>query len=293
MKCIFLLLIGASLLSCQSEKKEADYFTQIAANDIKLRSPKPGEWRYTHDEAFQSLADYQALNPVKADSAKSTIYLQSLGNFNPRQSQVLEATRKYLEIFFQMKVVFLNPLSDSMIPAASKRIHPSGGQTQLHSTYLLDSLLIGKIPAGGYAMMAITEKDLFPKPDWNFVFGIASYTHRVGASSVYRYQANDTDNPTDSLFLKRIMATAAHELGHMFSLRHCVVAKCTMNGSNSLAESDRQPLRLCAQCQSKLQWNIKYDNKKRLAEMMDFFRQHQLQKDLADLSKDSLSLQDK
>jgi archaemetzincin len=34
--------------------------------------------------------------------------------------------------------------------------------------------------------MAITEKDLYPKPDWNFVFGLASYTEQIGVTSMYR-----------------------------------------------------------------------------------------------------------
>lgn len=35
--------------------------------------------------------------------------------------------------------------------------------------------------------MGITEKDLFPKPEWNYVFGLASYEDGVGVTSIYRF----------------------------------------------------------------------------------------------------------
>ena len=47
------------------------------------------------------------------------------------------------------------------------------------------------------------------------------------------------------LLLRRCLHVVAHELGHLFGINHCVYYSCTMNGANSLAETDRQPLRLC------------------------------------------------
>ncbi|MGE8553939.1 MAG: hypothetical protein ACN6OB_08375 [Chryseobacterium jejuense] len=35
--------------------------------------------------------------------------------------------------------------------------------------------------------MGITERDLFPRPDWNYVFGLASYENGVGVTSMYRF----------------------------------------------------------------------------------------------------------
>lgn len=70
------------------------------------------------------------------------------------------------------------------------------------------------------------------------------------------------------------------------STRHCLHAKCAMNGSNNLGETDRAPNRLCAECQKKLYWNLRYDNQKRLQELVDYCRQHQLQRDLGLLQKD-------
>jgi archaemetzincin len=44
-----------------------------------------------------------------------------------------------------------------------------------------------------------------------------------------------------------------------------------MNGSNSLEESDRRPLRLCPLCLKKLQWNRKFDIIDRYEKLLSFF----------------------
>ena len=49
-----------------------------------------------------------------------------------------------------------------------------------------------------------------------------------------------------------------------------------MNGSNSLEESDRQPLRLCPPCLKKLQWNRGFDVVARYGKLLDFYRKHGL-----------------
>jgi archaemetzincin len=127
--------------------------------------------------------------------------------------------------------------------------------------------------------MAFTSKDLYPKDDWNYVFGLASYGKRVGVSSIYRLQDEILDSTNFSMCLKRLIKVSSHEIGHMFTISHCTFAKCVMNGSNSLYESDLSPNRLCSECQKKLFWNIRYNNKKRLADLCNFFSANNLTED--------------
>jgi len=282
---LFLLLL-IPFAACRSGKLTTDYFQAIEANDRKLEAPLPGEWRQAHNEAHQSLTDYIKLNPKKAELHKTKIYLLPLGRFTGLQQQILELTREYVGIFFQLETLFLEPVSDSVIPGNARRINGQTLDVQLLTPYIFDHLLKGRIPPDGYALMAISEKDLYPSPDWNYVFGIASYEDRIGVSSIYRYPSARLGITDTALFLKRIIATATHEIGHMFSLHHCVSARCAMNGSNSLPESDRQPLRLCSECQRKLNWNIRYDNKKRLKELIGFLKRNRLFDELADLERD-------
>ena len=283
---ILQFIIAIIFISCNTNKNTGNYFDSISRNDIKLKDPVPGSWRYVHNEPHQSFEDYVKLNPQKADLSKTKLYLLPLGNFSPLQSQLIQLTKDYLEIFFQLKTEVLPTVSDRIIPDSEKRVNGYTNNIQLYTPYIFEQLLKGKIPKDGYALMAITEKDLYPNPDWNFVFGIASYEDRIGISSIFRYQGKGLDSSNFTLCLKRLIGTASHEIGHMFSLNHCVVAECSMNGSNSLSESDKQPLRLCSECQRKLNWNIRYDNKKRLSALIYYLRQNKLQEDLSDLEKD-------
>jgi archaemetzincin len=181
-------------------------------------------------------------------------------------------------------------MPEHVIPDSAKREKP-GRPVQWHTPYILDKLLKGKIPADGYALMAISEKDIYPGPGWNFVFGIASFADRVGVTSIFRLQNTVAAGSTDLLCLKRLFSIASHEIGHMFSIHHCNFAKCSMNGSNSLDETDRCVSRLCSECQQKLHWNIKYDNRKRLKELIAYFKKTNLPDDLALAEKDHELLQ--
>ena len=73
-------------------------------------------------------------------------------------------------------------------------------------------------------------------------------------------------------FTRRTLKVAGHETGHMLGLQHCLFHACLMNGSNSLPESDAQPLELCPVCLRKLQWNVAFDVRARFRGLSDFHR---------------------
>jgi archaemetzincin len=134
--------------------------------------------------------------------------------------------------------------------------------------------LKGKLPADGFCLLAITMEDLYPEPSWNFVFGQASMTERVGIYSFARYdpafygEARGKDY--QALLLRRSVKVLTHETGHMFGLAHCVHFACVMNGSNHLQESDRRPLHLCPVCLRKLQFSVGFDVVKRYRDLASF-----------------------
>ena len=52
----------------------------------------------------------------------------------------------------------------------------------------------------------------------------------------------------------------AHEIGHMFGLRHCIYYECLMNGLMSAEEQRAGGIRvLCPVCLKKLKQNLKFD----------------------------------
>jgi len=103
--------------------------------------------------------------------------------------------------------------------------------------------ILGKMgtykPLDTYAMLAITNNDLYPGPRWNFCFGWASYTEGVGTFSFCRYDPEwdgIEDPDREKNLLMRGCHIMTHEIGHMFGLRHCIYYECLMNGLNSAEE---------------------------------------------------------
>ncbi len=287
-----LLLIAVLLQCCHPGGKrdfknitDSEYFTAIKANDIKLAPPEKGEWLYEHQERGQTFAQYKNENIVRISSERFVIYLMPLGEFDQLQMKLLESTREYLSIFFQQKVILEHPVSDSFISGSARRTRENGN-VQLLAPYIMDSFLRKKIPINGVTLLAITEKDLFPSADWNYVFGLASYAERIGVSSLFRLQGKKLDSSNYQNCLSRLINVCSHETGHMFSLNHCIYAKCVMNGSNNLYETDMSPNRLCSECQQKLFWNFHYNNIKRLEDLNTYFKKNKLERDLNLSGKD-------
>ncbi len=281
--CILLLLS----VSCSGKHdtdpvllNESNFFAAIASNDVALPVPREGEWLFEHKEKGQSFDEYKNSNPVRLNESQNTIYLKPVGSFSKSQLAIIQHTGEYLSIYFQAKCQVLPPIADKIIPDSARRKR-SDGNEQLLAPYFLNNILKKDIPSNAIVVMAITEKDLYPKNDWNFIFGLASYHERIGVCSIKRLPGRNVDSLDDNICLSRLIKIASHEIGHMFSLHHCINAMCVMNGSNSLPETDRQPNRVCSECLKKLYWNMRFNNQGRLKSLMDYFKEHELEKDYA------------
>lgn len=299
MKKLFLLAI-VLLCSCHSSKKEEQllkektvykeepYFKEIKNNDVPLSTPAPGEWLFEHKEKGQTFEQFMNSKHISPTKDANVIYLKPIGKFTDLQEKQIELLREYLEIYFQLETKIQEETSDDIIPAHARR-KLTENYEQLLAGYILDSVLKKEKPANGVALMGLTEKDLYPKPEWNFVFGLASYSQKIGVSSIYRLQDEKLTKANFNLCLARLTKICSHEIGHMFGLHHCIDANCVMNGTNSLPETDEHSIRLCSNCQRKLNSGIKYDNKKRLNELASFFQRNNLTDELQLMKKDMVS----
>jgi len=278
-------LILSVILFAQCNEKRTSYSNRIAKNDIQLENPVAGDWLYEHDEKGQTFRQYKNAKPVKPSSKQSIIYIQPIGSFTPMHAKELMLLQQYLEIYFQTDTKLLNPIEDQGVPKTDRRIH-ADGQEQLHAPYILDKILKPNMPDSAIVFMGISEKDLYPKPAWNFVFGLAYLKQRVGVSSLYRMQEGKLNGSNFKKSLQRILKISSHEIGHMFTIKHCTYAQCVMNGANHMQETDDSPMRLCSVCQQKLQYSIAYDAEKRLKELIAFLGNNKLIEDKELLEKD-------
>ncbi len=84
------------------------------------------------------------------------------------------------------------------------------------------------VPKDAHSLINILNEDIYPKEEWNYVFGLASYDKRVGVFSFARYyprfygDSNKTDDDINKFILYRACKILAHEASHTFGLRHCI-----------------------------------------------------------------------
>lgn len=223
----------------------------------KLPKPRPGDWLSQHSEPGQTFAQYLRCRPTRPVGERKIIYIQPLGEFTETQDKIVAQTAEFMGAYFNVEVKLSEPLSLDIIPDKARRTHPTWGDKQILSTYVLNMVLKPRLPKDAAAYLAMTASDLWPGQGWNFVYGQASLRERVGVWSIYRNGDPDESEETYMLCLRRTIKTATHETGHMFSIQHCIAARCNMCGSNNRDESDSHPMWLCAQCQAKLCWATK------------------------------------
>lgn len=239
----------------------------LAPLAIKLEPPEPGDWLADHTERGQTFEQYANSNPTVVSAKRNRIVILPLGDFNDAQQRILNCCAEFLSCFFGLAVRVDERVALASIQGKVQRTHPEWGDHQLLSKWVLDTLLPARLPSDAATYLCLTTVDLWPGRGWNFVFGQASLKNRVGVWSMYRYGDPSLGVEDFQRCLRRVLATAAHETAHMFSLRHCIANSCGMCGSNSLQESDRRPIHFCPQCIPKIAWATGVDLVERSREL--------------------------
>jgi archaemetzincin len=254
---------------------------KLAPLNQKLGPPKSGDWLSLHEEEGQTFKEYLDYDPALPRGRRSVLYIQTLGGFTPDQRRIVNLTTEFIGLYFNLPVRTLENLPLTVFPPRAQRILPESGGQQILTSYILKKVLKPRLPQDGAAVVGLTATDLWPREGWNFVFGQASLSERVGVWSISRYGNPSESEAAFRLCLLRAIATATHETGHMFSLLHCTRFECNMNGSESLEESDRQPLALCPECLAKICWATRTQPLEHLKRLADFCRKTGLKKEEA------------
>jgi archaemetzincin len=206
-----------------------------------LPPPRRGEWRALFKEREQTFDDYVRGCANRKSATRTTFVLQPLGDVGRRYGPLLERLRRYAKTFFglETRTAAARPLPDAAhVPQ----------RDQHNSSMILDDL-IDRVPGNALIFVAVTDRDLFARGK-KYVFGEGHLERRTGVLSLARLETPDAD-----LFLRRALKLMSHEACHILSMAHCVRWRCLMQGSNTLAESDGQPLVLCPEDLKKLEWN--------------------------------------
>jgi archaemetzincin len=294
---IVLLLCGVSIeraakvTKAQEAKGQVNLLLQAAYASVppleesdfeRKRPPKPGDWLASFPESGQSLESYQQRDArVLVTQRRKVIVLQPLGSFSPAHSKVLIAMKEYSEAFFQIPTRISNELSlpDPKKKDLGRLVARADGSSDTMPQYdamkLIDTILLKRVPEDAAIYIGVTMHDLFAK-DMNFVFGLGSFDKRCGVYSLARYfpefWGEQATEQTGLDALRRSFKVLNHEASHVLGLRHCIFYECTMNGSNSLPETDRAPIHECPICHRKLQWNLRFDPTKRFEDLRTCYK---------------------
>ncbi len=235
------------------------------------KEPRGLDWLAQHEEKGQTFPQYLGSRPNVPNSGRNKLYILPIGTFEKDLAPDLESLREYTAAYFHpLQVTMLPAVPDKDVPAES-RIKSEKKQWK---TGDILTWMKQKLPADGYAMLAVTMTDLYPDDNWNFVFGQASLRDRVGVFSFARYhpswQGEKPDGSTKTLVLRRAAKVLTHEMGHMFGIQHCIHYQCNMNGANHLDEADATPMELCPVCLRKLHQAIRFDPVERYEKLEKF-----------------------
>ena len=266
--------MGATIdADSQAQRRAAE---RIKPLHQKKSKPAPGDWLAQHREKGQTFDQYRKAKPMRPNTVRTTVYIQPIGDFDDTQQRLVRETVKLTSRFYGLPTKLLDPLSLEIIPKEARRVHPSWGDHQILSIYVLDHVLKPRRPKDAAAMLALTTSDLWPGEGWNFVFGQASLKERVGVWSLYRYGTTKGSKAEYNQFRRRMYKVALHETGHMFGIHHCTAYECMMNGSNHLAEMDGRPMWFCPECAQKVWWGCDVEPVDRYRSLAEFADMHEL-----------------
>ncbi|TNV76665.1 hypothetical protein FGO68_gene17594 [Halteria grandinella] len=232
------------------------------------------DWLSCHEEkcqTFQAFKDSKLRNKISKE--RNIIYLYIADQkIDDDFKQILLS---YCQAFYHgMQVNLMEPKVQGdfmVIHNIPCRINQYTGMKQYDAEAIL-AKTIPMVPKSAYCMLTVTLQDLYPRPSWNFVFGLANLSKRTGVFSFVRYDPlfQGIQTPKRNLILKRnACGVMVHEIGHMFAIKHCTYYECTMNGFNSYEESTRSIRYLCPVCTKKLQLAIGFDTKERLVKLRE------------------------
>ena len=231
-----------------------------------IYAPEEGDWLLSQKEYGQTFKIFLKDSYNLISKQRNIIYINPLQEM---PQEFLENISLYCQSFFypmQVKIIKIVSLE-----ALNVKSRINNKKIQYH-TGQINSKMIKYLPNDAHCLISILLDDLYPDENWNYVFGIASYSKR-GAFSFARFSDSFFDKNKsfafDNYLLYHSCNTLTHEICHTFGIKHCIYYICLMNGYNSLEEAEKQTLYECPVCLRKLQYSIGFDPLERYKKLLE------------------------
>eukprot|EP01065_Artemidia_motanka_P015149 TRINITY_DN19010_c1_g1_i1.p1 TRINITY_DN19010_c1_g1~~TRINITY_DN19010_c1_g1_i1.p1 ORF type:complete len:338 (+),score=106.95 TRINITY_DN19010_c1_g1_i1:69-1082(+) len=214
--------------------------------------PRRGEWLDEHEEPGQPLSRFLVnVSYCHPHATFDTVVFVPLAD---GITQHIPELKRWVEAYYGLNVAVLSPISWDEITKEGKvasRSHSDYGRQLLSS----DAFRFAQKRAAAarhlsrrtLCVVALTMEDMYPREGWNFCYGQACAQDAAAIVSLCRYA-----EPGSPSIMHRACKVLAHELGHVFGLKHCIYHQCLMRGSNHMDELDANGMFLCPVCLSKL-----------------------------------------
>lgn len=258
------------------EKKRAqNIYDSLADLHSDLAPPIKGDWLDSHPEKGENFEQYVQKWPKEKTDKRCKLYLVKLIDFDSTQQVIFDLTKQYLSLFYNTEVdTFSIEINYETIPEKFFRKNDLE-EIQVLTDFFLKQKLLKVLPEDAWGLIGCTAIDIFPDPKWNFVYGQASLSDRVGVWSMRRLGDPESFPEIKNHTFMRNLKVASHETGHIISMKHCVYYDCLMNGSAHILENDSKPPYLCPICLGKTDWNRNFDLQKRFDTLYSFWNQNQ------------------
>lgn len=227
---------------------DADALSRCWACAEPLPRPQPFDWLGKgqpgeRDRGGQSVQQFLRPGPHRLYPSKrqNVIYITAVGDV--QGAPPTDTLLAVLEAFFGMPARLLPVALPSKAVDGLERRADGAGYGAQYEAPSVNRMLQQHKPRDGIAIVGFTMEDLCDSAKgFGFLFGQANLDYGAATFSFARYS---DDRPSAALFLRRCAMVLCHEVGHLFGIKHCIWAKCVMNGSNHLTESEERPFALC------------------------------------------------
>jgi archaemetzincin len=190
----------------------------------EIAIPRSSDWLWEHVEKGLSYKVYITGINTSPSKSHNVIYIQNLDN-NMEESfltdRMLEHMRILLELYYPPMKAKLNPDNSSL--ETLKIDNRNNYYLQYHAGQAIEKVT-KLIPKDGLIIIGLTSYDIYPREEWNFVFGLADKMSGCGIFSFKRYYEELKSQYEGEELQLQVTKLAGkvmlHEVGHLFGLPH-------------------------------------------------------------------------